>query len=172
MRIIGKYKISFGLQYGAWQMDIQLPDWIEYQSEREAHKSSEETTVFALLTADAIFLFHNGSVQKVFSEDRDVYQFSVLNEDAYNRLGPSLSPDDLDELIDKGDLESVIFSDRYMVTEDDYIEFKGDLTSAYKELKMRSEPLHLMPKTEDYPEYEGTKGYLFESIWYKVECIE
>lgn len=52
-----KYKISFGLQYDAWEMAIQMPDWVEYASEAEAHKISGDTTVFALLTANAIFYF-------------------------------------------------------------------------------------------------------------------
>lgn len=167
-----KYKISFGLQYDAWEMTIKMPDWVEYASETEAHKNNEETTVFALLTADAIFLFYEGSIQKVFPDDREVYEFSFLNEDAYNRLGPPLSPDDIDALIEKGELESVIFSDRYMVTESDYTEFRGDSCDAYRELRKKSEPLHHMPDTGEFPESAGTAGYLFESIWYKAERIE
>ncbi len=166
-----KYKISFGLQYDAWEMVIQIPDWIEYASEEEAHKMSEDTTVFALLTANAIFLFCEGSVQRILPGEREIYQFSVLEEDVYNRLGHPLAPDDIDELVEKGNLESVIFSDRYMVTEDDYVEFNGDASEAFKELKKRLKPLHHMPETKGFPESTGIQGYLFESIWYKVERV-
>lgn len=153
-------------------MDIQLPDWEEYESEFEAHKSNEETMVFALLTANAIFIFHNGSVQKIMPDQQEVYKFLVLNEDAYNRLGPPLSPEDLDQLIEKGELETVIFGDRYMITDNDYTEFAGDITRAYKALKRNMEPLHHMPETQEFQEYADIPGYLFESIWYKVEHIE
>lgn len=168
----GKYKVSYGLQYDAWEMTIKIPDWIEYESETEAHKRNEETTVFALLTADAIFLFYEGSIQRIYPKEREIYEFSVLDEDAYNRLGPPLSPDDINVLIEKGELEFVVFSDQYMVTEDDYMDFIGDSCDAYKELIKKSEPLHHMPETRAFPESIGVPGYLFESIWYKIEQIE
>lgn len=129
--------------------------------------------VFALLTADAIFLFQDGSIQKILPEEKDIYRFSILNEEAYDRLGPPLSAEDIDQLIEKKELESTIFSDRYMLSEDDYEEFKGNLTAAYKLLEQkRSKPTHHMPVTPDYPDCANIKGYLFESIWYQIERME
>lgn len=128
--------------------------------------------VFALLTADAIFLFYDGGIQKILPEEENIYRFSILNEEAYDRLGPPLSAEDIDQLIEKNELESTIFSDRYMISEDDYDEFKGTLTAAYKILEKRSKPIHHMPDTQDYPDSINSRGYLFESIWYRIERIE
>lgn len=166
-----KYKISFGLQYDAWEMAIQMPDWVEYASEAEAHKISGDTTVFALLTANAIFLFYERNIHRILPNEQEIYQFSVLDEDVYDRLGPPLSPDDIDELVEQGNLDSVIFSERYMVTEDDYVEFKGDASEAFKILRQKQKPLHHMPETKEFPKSTGIAGYLFESIWYKVDRV-
>lgn len=169
---MSKYEISFGLQYDAWEMEMKLPDWESYESDAQAEKSSEETMVSALLCADAIFLFYRDSVQKILPAQRELYQFSFLKEKAYDRLGPPLSPDDLDQLIEKGQLESVIFSERYMLTENDYEEFNGTLVEVYNELKKNRPVRYQMPETLEYPEEAGTPGYLFESIWYRVKCME
>lgn len=83
-------------------------------------------------------------------------------------MGPPLSPDDLDQLIEKGQLESVIFSERYMLTENDYEEFNGTLVEAYNELKKNRPVRYQMPETLEYPEEAGIPGYLFESIWYST----
>lgn len=79
-------------------------------------------------------------MQKILPEQQERYQFSYLCEEAYERLGPPLSPEDIDKLIEKGRLEEVIFSPRYMLTEDDYVEFHGDLSEVYKELAKRRKP--------------------------------
>lgn len=50
-----RYKISYGLQYDVWELELRLPDWEEYGTEREARKKIGDRTVSALLTADAIF---------------------------------------------------------------------------------------------------------------------
>jgi len=169
---MAKYEISFGLQYDAWEMEIRLPDWESYETEAEAERSSEETMVSALLCADAIFLFYRDSVQKILPVQKELYRFSFLKEKVYDRLGPPLSPDDLDQLIEKGQLESVIFSDCYMLTENDYEKFNGTLVEAYKELKNNRPMGHRMPETSEYPKEAGTPGFLFESIWYGVKCME
>lgn len=169
---MAKYEISFGLQYDAWEMEIRLPDWESYETEAEAEKSSEETMVSALLCADAIFLFYRDSVQKILPVQKELYHFSFLKEKAYDRLGPPLSSVELDQLIEKGQLESVIFSDRYMLTENDYEEFNGTLVEAYNELKSSRPMRYWMPETLEYPKEAGTPGFLFESIWYGVKCME
>lgn len=169
---MAKYEIRFGLQYDAWEMEIRLPDWESYETEAEAEKNSEETMVSALLCADAIFLFYRDSVQKILPVQKELYHFSFLKEKAYDRLGPPLSSDELDQLIEKGQLESVIFSDRYMLTENDYEEFNGTLVEAYNELKSSRPMRYRMPEILEYPKEAGTPGFLFESIWYGVKCME
>lgn len=173
MKIIkDKYKISFGLQYDAWELTILLPDWEEYESEAEAHKRCEKMSVFALVTADAIFLSYDKMLQKIMPSEMDVYFFSVLSEDAYKHLGPPLSPEDIDQLIEKDELERVLFSSHYMLTENDYRKFEGDLEDAYWELYRKHAKLHQMPEMEGYAEYQGISGYLFECIWYGVERVK
>lgn len=161
-----RYQISYGLQYGAWELELRLPDWEEYMSEEEAGKTSENRTVSALLTADAIFLFYDGIEFKIFPGQQELYRFSFLKEGTYDRFGPPLSPEDLDRLIAKDMLEEVIFSGRYMVTENDYTEFSGNLTEAFIELEKSGKPEHWKKNGG-----RRLQGFLFESVWYQAERI-
>lgn len=161
-----RYQISYGLQYDVWELALCLPDWEEYMSEEEARNKSENRMVSALLTADAIFLFYDGMEFKIFSEQQELYRFSLIKEDTYDRLGPPLSPEDLDRLIAKDMLEEVIFSGRYMVTENDYTEFHGNLAEVFIELEKSGKPVP-WKKSSD----RKLQGFLFESVWYQAECI-
>ena len=160
------YQISYGLQYGAWELELCLPDREKYSTEDEARKKSENRTVSALLTADAIFLFYDGMESQIFPEQQKLYRFSFLKEETYDRLGPPLSPEDMDRLIAKDMLEEVIFSGRYMVTENDYTEFHGNLAEVFMELEKLEKPMQ-------WEKGSGQKrqGFLFESVWYQAERI-
>lgn len=161
-----RYRISYGLQYDAWELELRLPDWEEYVTEWEAAKGIGDRMVSALLTADAILLFYDGMELRISPEQQEVYRFSFIREETYGRLGPPLSPEDLDRLIKKDMLEEVIFSSRYMLTEDDYTEFYGNLTDVFMELKKSRKP-------EIRERSGGGKlaGYLFGSVWYQAERI-
>ena len=161
-----KYQISYGLQHGPWELELHLPEWEEYGTEEEVRKWSENREVSALLTADAIFLSFDGTELEIFPEQTESYSFSLLKKETYERLGPPLSPEDLDRLIGKDMLEEVIFSSRYMVTENDYREFPGSLAGVFIELGQSEEPL--CRKTDDGRE---RYGYLFESVWYQAGCV-
>lgn len=164
-----KYKISYGFQYDAWELEICHPDTEEFASKEEAEREIENRMVSALLTADAIFVFYGSSLLKILADDTENYRFSCLNEKVYDRLGPPLSPDDIDRLIEKDMLEEILFSSRYIVTEDDYNEFRGKLTDVYGKLKERKEPAEHLP-----PRFHSGRicGYLFESIWYQAEVVK
>lgn len=161
-----KYQISYGLQYGSWEMKLRLPDWEEYGTEEEAGKVNENRTVSAMLTADAVFLSLDEMELEIFPEQKELYGFSFLKEETYGRLGPPLSPEDLDRLIEKDMLEEILFSSRYMVTENDYTEFTGNLSEAFTELEKSEEPVYC--KMSDGRE---RYGYLFESVWYQAERV-
>lgn len=161
-----RYKISYGLQYEAWELELRLPDWEEYGTEQEARDRIGNRTVFALLTADAIFLFYSGMEQRISTEQKEVYRFSCIKEETFERLGPPLSPEDLDRLIEKDLLEEVIFSSRYMLTENDYTEFSGDLADVFMELMKSGNP-----KVRKRSGGGKLTGYLFESVWYQAERI-
>lgn len=160
------------MQYDAWELAVQLPEPEMYESEEEARKKSEEQTVSALLTADAIFLFYGKTMQKLLPEQREFYQFSLLKENAYDRLGPPLSPEDIDGLIEKDMLEEVIFSSQYILTEDDYTEFQGDLSAVFREIRKTRKPGYRLPKGLESREGGEIRGYLFGSLWYKVEPVK
>lgn len=170
--IWGKYRVSYGLQYDEWELAVQLPELEEYGSEEEARKKSEDRMVSALLTADAIFLFYGRTVQKLLPYQKEFYHFSFLNEKAYDRLGPPLSPEDIDRLIEKDLLEEVIFSSQYMLTDADYVEFQGDLSDVYRELKKKKRPVYRLPAHLDGRDGKEAFGYLFESLWYQTELVK
>lgn len=161
-----RYRISYGLHYDAWELELRLPDWEEYATEWEAEKKIGNRTVSALLTADAIFLFYDGTEMRISPEQQEAYRFSFIKEETYERLGPPLSPEDLDRLIEKDMLEEVIFGSRYMLTENDYTEFHGNLTDAFLEMKKSRRP-QIWEKGGD----GKLAGYLFGSVWYQAERI-
>lgn len=165
-----KYKISYGLQYDAWELIIRLPDWEEYDSEEEAKRISENRMVSALLTADAIFVFYGQELLKILPEQTEFYRFAFIREEAYERLGTPLSQDDMDSLIERDMLEEVIFSSRYILTDEDYTEFEGNLAEVYHELFENEAPVYQLP-----PRFQGEStefGYLFESIWYQLDLVK
>ncbi len=164
------YKISYGLQYGAWELTVWLPDWEAYGTKEEAQRISENRMVSALLTADAIFVFYGQELLKILPGQRELYRFSYIREEAYERLGPPLSQEDMDGLIEGDMLEEVIFSSRYILTEEDYTGFEGDLAEVYRKLQEKEAPLYQLP-----PRFQGESrafGYLFESIWYQLELVK
>ena len=164
------YKISYGLQYGAWELTVWLPDWEAYGTKEEAQRISENRMVSALLTADAIFVFYGQELLKILPGQRELYRFSYIREEAYERLGAPLSQEDMDGLIERGMLEEVIFSSRYILTEEDYTGFEGDLAEVYRKLQEKEAPLYQLS-----PRFQGESrafGYLFESIWYQLELVK
>lgn len=164
------YKISYGLQYGAWELTVWLPDWEAYGTKEEAQRIIENRMVSALLTADAIFVFYGKELLKILPEQRELYRFSYIREDAYERLGTPLTQDDMDNLIERDMLEEVIFSSRYILTEEDYTGFEGNLSEVYGKLQEKEAPVHKLPQR-----FQGESrklGYLFESIWYQLELLK
>lgn len=101
-------------------LEIRIPDWLEFSSKGQALKYGEQAEVSVFLKAEAIFLLFDGSKEKILPQQTDLYQFSYLKEKTYDRLGPPLSPEDIDHLVEVGELEQVLFSEKYILTEDDY----------------------------------------------------
>lgn len=66
---------------------------------------------------------------------------------------------DVDLLVEVGELEQVLFSEKYILTEDDYQEFSGNLMEAFQELEKEYGP----------PPREKEQGYLFQALWYQAE---
>lgn len=101
-------------------LEIRIPDWLEFPSKEQALKYGEQAEVSVFLKAEAIFLLFDGSKEKILPQQTELYQFSYLKEKTYDRLGPPLSPEDIDHLVEVGELEQVLFSEKYILTEDDY----------------------------------------------------
>ena len=118
-------------------LEIRIPDWLEFPSKEQALKYGEQAEVSVFLKAEAIFLLFDGSKEKILPQQTELYQFSYLKEKTYDRLGPPLSPEDIDHLVEGGELEQVLFSEKYILTEDDYQEFSGNLMEAFQELLNR-----------------------------------
>ena len=140
-------------------LEIRIPDWLEFPSKEQALKYGEQAEVSVFLKAEAIFLLFDGSKEKVLPQQTELYQFSYLKEKTYDRLGPPLSPEDIDHLVEVGELEQVLFSEKYILTEDDYQECSGNLMEAFQELEKEYGP----------PPREKEQGYLFQALWYQAE---
>ena len=116
-------------------LEIRIPDWLEFPSKEQALKYGEQAEVSVFLKAEAIFLLFDGSKEKILPQQTELYQFSYLKEKTYDRLGPPLSPEDIDHLVEVGELEQVLFSEKYILTEDDYQEFSGNLMKPFRNWK-------------------------------------
>ena len=114
---------------------------------------------FPFLKSGSYFFAFDGSKEKILSQQTELYQFSYLKEKTYDKLGPPLSLEDIDHLVEVGELEQVLFSEKYILTEDDYQEFPGNLMEAFQEMEREYGP----------PPREKECGYLFQALWYQVE---
>lgn len=83
-------------------LEIRIPDWLEFPSKEKALKYGEQAEVSVFLKAEAIFLLFDGSKEKILPQQTELYQFSYLKEKTYDRLGPPLSPEDIDHLVEVG----------------------------------------------------------------------
>ena len=140
-------------------LEIRIPDWLEFSSKEQALKYGEQAEVSVFLKAEAIFLLFDVGKEKILPQQTELYQFSYLKEKTYDRLGLPLSPEDIDHLVEAGELEQVLFSEKYILTEDDYQEFSGNLMEAFQELEKEYGP----------PPREKEQGYLFQALWYQAE---
>ncbi len=77
-------------------------------------------------------MLFDGGKEKILPQQTELYQFSYLKEKTYDRLGPPLSPEDIDHLVEAGELEQVLFSEKYILTEDDYQEFPETLRKPFR----------------------------------------
>jgi len=166
-----EYRISFGFQYEAWEMKIYLPETVCFQAEEEACGDTAGRNPSAFLTSESIFMIEKGCVEEIAANEQDLYEFSVLKDEVYERLGRPLSPEDIDRLIEEKQLEEIVFSSQYMVNEDDYQTRREDLAVIFKEIRQHNEPIKLAA-LEPYPELAGQSGFLFESLWYALERIK
>lgn len=162
-----EYRISFGLQYEAWELKIHLPDHLLFENEAQAHAKTSNRNIYAFLTEVGIFLIEKGCIEKIQASERHLYEFSVLKDSVYERIGPPLSPGDIDRLIDLKQLEAVVFSDKYMISEDDFRLIAEDLMVIFEEIAQRYQPVEIT-SGEVYSKLRGMKGFLFESLWYSV----
>ena len=140
-------------------LEIRIPDWLEFSSKEQALKYGEQAEVSVFLKAEAIFLLFDGSKEKILPQQTEFYQFSYLKEKTYDRLGPPLSPEDIDHLVEVGELEQVLFSEKYILTEDDYQEFPETLWKPFRNWK----------RSTDHHPREKEQGYLFQALWYQAE---
>jgi len=165
-----EYRISFGFQYEAWEVKIHLPETVCFQTETEAHVDTAGRNPFAFVTSENIFMIEKGRVEEITASEQDLYEFSVLKDEVYERLGRPLSPEDIDQLIEEKQLEEIIFSSQYIVNENDFQIRTEDLPVIFKEIRQHNDPVKISA-LEAYPNMAGQKGFLFESLWYALERI-
>lgn len=166
-----EYRISFGFQYEAWEMKIYLPETVCFQTEEEANGDTAGRNPFAFLTTESIFIIEKGGVEEIAATEQEFYEFSVLKDEVYERLGRPLSPEDIDRLIEEKKLEEIIFGSQYMVNENDFQTRREDLSVIFKEIRKHNEPVKLA-SLESYPKIAGQRGFLFESLWYALEHLK
>lgn len=141
-------------------LEIRIPDWLEFPSKEQALKYGEQAEVSVFLKAEAIFLLFDGSKEKILPQQTELYQFSYLKEKTYDRLGPPLSPEDIDHLVEVGELEQVLFSEKYIMIQKVITRnFPETLWKAFQELEKEYGP----------PPREKEQGYLFQALWYQAE---
>lgn len=104
-------------------------------------------------------------------EDRELYHFRKLKDEVYEKCEALLTPEEVSELIEKGTLEEVLFSDKYMSDGTEYMELDVSAEEAYKMLKEKYDPHYQLPFGFCCPALKGVKGFHFESLYYQVKKI-
>ena len=88
------YLLDCSMKPGCWK-SVFRTGW-SFPSKEQALKYGEQAEVSVFLKAEAIFLLFDGSKEKILPQQTELYQFSYLKEKTYDRLGPPLSPEDID----------------------------------------------------------------------------
>ncbi|MFR3949001.1 MAG: hypothetical protein ACLTZM_19265 [Ruminococcus sp.] len=140
-------------------LEIRIPDWLEFPSKEQALKYGEQAEVSVFLKAEAIFLLFDGSKEKILPQQTELYQFSYTKEKTYDRLGPPLSPEDIDHLVEVGELEQVLFSEKYIRQKMITRNFPETLWKPFGNWKR---------STDHHPE-KRNRGICFEALWYRAE---
>lgn len=165
-----EYQITFGFQYESWTVKVRMTERCRFDSEQEAHRETAQRNIFAFLSGSGILLIERGEIEEIKPNEQHLYEFSVLNDKVYSRLGQPLSPQDIDCLIDEKRLEEVVFSERYMVSEDDFCVRQEDSMVIFNEMKA-DYPVVELSGIKGMPTLTVGKGFLFESLWYSLEQV-
>lgn len=164
-----KFNFYFGCQFEEWCLEICLPDRFVFQDKKTAQDICREMLL-------SIVLFQNDIVvllekEAVFLKDGDYIKFTRLKRDVYERMGPPLSGDDIDELIEQDELEEVLFSEKYYTTDADYEDMELSISEAYQELSKNYGPKKQLPFGLGHASLKGQYGFEFGSLYYRVEEI-
>lgn len=162
------YRLIFGLQYEAWEIHIEVPEKEMFASQKKAEESAEKADTLAFLTENGIYLLYGKNVYEIVGNENILCEFYQMKPEVFERLGPPLAPEDIDQLIREDRLEETIFSDHYMITENDFEKKDCSIQKLYLEILRKYTP-GAFPYLPEYPEKKGIPCYIFESIWYQVE---
>lgn len=158
----------FGLQYEEWEIHIEVPEKEIFASKKKAEETAEKADTLVFLAENGIYLLYGKNVYEIIGNENILCEFYQMKPEVFERLGPPLAPEDIDQLIQEDKLEETIFSDRYMITENDFEKKDFSIQQLYLDI-FKEYPPAAFPYLPEYPEKKGMPCYIFESIWYQVE---
>lgn len=162
------YRVKFGLQYEEWEIHIEVPDKEMFSSQKQAEEMVEKADVMVFLTEKGIYFLYGKNVYEIFEIESIQCEFYQMKPELFERLGPPLSPEDIAQLIREDRLEEILFSSRYMITENDFEKKDISIRQLYHKILQEYSPVGF-PYLPEYPEKKEEPCYIFESIWYQVE---
>ncbi len=151
------FNYIFDLNYEDISLDITLPTPIEHKNEEDANQMASELKISLVLFPQYMILTDgNNNSLTYLDRDKDYFKISKLKVECIKRLGKPLSPNDITQLQEKDMLESVIFSNKYMINPIlDYEVVEWTIGELYQYL-MR----YWLPKVE----YNSQKGFSFDCL--------
>lgn len=164
-----KFEFYFGCQFEEWCLEICLPDRYAFQNIKSAQETCRELLISIVLFPDEIVVLLEQEV--ILLKEDDYIKFTKLRQEVYERMGPPLSGDDIDELIEKDELEEVLFSEKYYTTEDDYEDMELSISEAYQEMIKEYSPKKQLPFGLGHASLKGKYGFEFGSLYYGVEEV-
>lgn len=143
---------------------ITLPEARTHKNEKEALKSAASSGMFFLTPTRGVFCSAKSTV--VFDDPSEYLTVEKMKNEKILQTGKPLSPEDISTLNQKGVLESVVFSNNYCITPDDYEEIAFNAGELFENLRQHSTP---------QSRYVGAdlerEVFVFENIAYGVkEC--
>lgn len=162
-----QFSFKFGFQFNAWEIEIRMPLEYRFRTWEDAHRTCREMAVKLIVFPDRLVVLMERDY--LVLDDQESYKCRRLKDEVYDAIGTPISPDDVNELIDKDILDEVISSGQYMLTDTDYEELELSIGDIYQMLMKKYQPMETIPFGLGCQSLKAVNGFTFDSLYYQID---
>lgn len=157
-----RFKLIYGFNYEGTLLYATLPEVKTFKRRTIAETVAGREYYRLILLPKSIHLISQVTGAEITytdnPEERRLLEFLIMKKECIKRLGPALGPDEIATLREKDMLEEIIFSDAYILDEDnDFLRVDWKIAGLYG---------FLLESFKPDTEYEGQPGFTFDSSCY------